>query len=85
MQKEEKKFTNVLTKFLEKYVVYDGNNILIIHAPNIAKTWVRIDELITHGFILKSSFAEIDGQDNTYYFELPDWRKRYDPFPESDT
>ena len=82
--REEVRFSQDLIQFLKDRTVYDGNNILVILSPNIAKTWTRIDELMGHGFILKSVFGEMDGQDNTFYFEIPDKRKRYDPYPKDD-
>ena len=77
-QKEIPKLSKGLEAFLEKYTSYDGNNILIVQAPNGQGTWIRTDQLISYGFKLLSAFSEVDVIDHTLIFEQPDWRKRND-------
>lgn len=77
-EKQIPKLAKGLKAFLKKHTSYDGNNILIVQAPNGHKTWIRTDQLISYGFKLISAFSEVDVMDHTLIFEQPEWRKRND-------
>jgi len=77
-EKEIPKLSKGLESFLKKHTRYDGNNILVVQAPNGPETWIRTDQLISYGFKLISAFSEVDTIDHTLIFEHPEWRKRND-------